>query len=144
MMEDRKSIVIERKRIPLTKILSNRYIEDAIAELKAFRAKFAEDEVLYKRKVMIKYDRYSGEYTAEVYRLETDKEYNARLEEERIAREAKLERARKKEEREKVKAQKAAHAAAIAEERQREHELATFKALYKKLGLTAKELSDLD
>jgi len=144
MMEDRKSIVIERKRIPLTKILSNRYIEDAIAELKAFRAKFAEDEVLYKRKVMIKYDRYSGEYTAEVYRLETDKEYNARLEEERIAREAKLERARKKEEREKIKAQKAAHAAAIAEERQREHELATFKALYKKLGLTAKELSDLD
>lgn len=143
MTEDRKSIVVERKRVPITKILQNRYIEDAIAELKAFRAKFAEDEVLYKRKVMIKYDRYSGEYTAEVYRLETDKEYNARLEEERAKREAKLERQRKKELREKAKAEQAAREAELAAERQREHELATFKSLYKKLGLTAKDLESI-
>ena len=142
-MENRKSIVIERKRIPLTKILHNRYIEDAIAELKAFRAKFAEDEVLYKRKVMIKQDRYSGEFTAEVYRLETDKEYNTRLELERQQREAKLERARKKEEREKIKAQKAAHAAVLAEKKQRQQDLETIKQLSRKLGLTQKDLEKL-
>lgn len=137
-MTERKSIVIERRRIPLTKILHNRYIEDAIAELKAFRAKFAEDEVLYKRKVMIKYNQ--GECIAEVYRLETDKEYNARLEQERLAREAKLEWARKKEEREKIKAEKAAQAAILAEETQRQQDLETIKALSRKLGLTGDDL----
>jgi hypothetical protein len=140
-MTERKSIVIERRRIPLTKILHNRYIEDAIAELKAFRAKFAEDEVLYKRKVMIKYNQ--GECIAEVYRLETDKEYNTRLEEERQKREAKLERERKKELREQIKAEQAARDAERAAEEQRKHELATFKALYKKLGLTAKDLESI-
>lgn len=143
MTEDRKSIVIERRRVPMSKIFHNRYIEDAIAELKAFRAKFAEDEVLYKRKVMIKYDRYNDAYTAEVYRLETDKEYNARLEEERQKREEKLERARKKEEREKIKAQKAAHAAVLAEQKQRQQDLETIKALSRKLGLTPKDLADI-
>ena len=142
-MQDRQSIVVERKRVPLTKILNNRYIEDAIAELKAFRAKFAEDEVLYKRKVMIKYDRFNGQYIAEVYRLETDKEYNDRLEMERAKREEKLERARKKEERDKIKAQKAAHAAAIAEERQRHADIETIKMLSRKLGLTPKDLADI-
>ena len=137
-MTERKSIVIERRRIPLTKILHNRYIEDAIAELKAFRAKFAEDEVLYKRKVMIKYNQ--GECIAEVYRLETDKEYNARLEQERIAREAKLERQRKKELREKAKAEKAAQAAILAEEKQRQQDLETIKQLSRKLGLTGDDL----
>ena len=140
-MTERKSIVIERRRIPLTKILHNRYIEDAIAELKAFRAKFAEDEILYKAQIRMHFQ--YGEAAAIIERPETDSELEKRLDIERAKREAKLERQRKKELREKVKAEQAAREAELAAERQREIDLATIKALSKKLGLTAKDLESI-
>jgi len=140
-MDKRNMVRIAHKRVPLGKILNGRKMSDAIAELKAFRAQFAEWEVLYKAEVTLSYSQ--GECMAYVHRPENNKELAARLEEERVAREAKLERARKKEEREKIKAQKAAHAAAIAEEKQRQHDLETIKALSRKLGLTPKDLADI-
>lgn len=140
-MDKRNMVRIAHKRVPLNKILNGRKISDAIAELKAFRAQFAEWEVLYKAEITLAYSQ--GECMAYVYRPENNKELAARLEEERVAREAKLERARKKEEREKIKAQKAAHAAAIAEEKQRQHDLETIKALSRKLGLTPKDLAGI-
>lgn len=140
-MTERKKVEIAHKKLPLAKILHNRSIPEAIEELKKFRAQFAEWEVLYRAETKLTWS--YGECMMHLYRPENDKELRERLELERAKREAKLERERKKELREKVKAEKAAREAELAAERQRETDLATIKALSKKLGLSAKELSDL-
>ena len=141
MAEKQHKVLIAHKRVPLTKILNGRSIPEAIAELKAFRAQFAEWEVLHRAETSLAFNQ--NGCTVYLYRPENKKETDARLEEERLAREAKLERARKKEEREKIKAQKAAHAAAIAEEKQRHADLETIKMLSRKLGLSPKDLADI-
>lgn len=140
-MTDRQKVLIAHKRVPLNKILHKRSVPEAIEELKKFRAQFAEWEVLYRAETTLTYSQ--GECMLYLHRPENDKELRERLELERLKREEKLERQRKKELREKIKAEKAARAAELAIEKQRENDLATIKALSKKLGLSAKELSDL-
>ena len=140
-MTERKMVTMKTVKVPFTKIFHNRTITEALAELKAWRAKFAEDEILYKARIRMHFQ--YGEAAAIIERPETDSELEKRLDIERAKREEKLERARKKELREKAKAEKAAREAELAAERQREHELATFKSLYKKLGLTAKDLESI-
>ena len=141
MMTERKMVTMKTVKVPFTKIFHNRTITEALAELKAWRAKFAEDEILYKARIRMYYQ--YGESAAIIERPETDSELEKRLDIERAKREAKLERQRKKELREKVKAEQAAREAELAAKKQKEQELATFKALYKKLGLTAKDLESI-
>lgn len=141
-MTDRKLVEIGHKRIPLKKIFHKKDFATVLAELKEFRTYFAEQEILYKAKVIFEFD-YSDYCVARSFRLENDKELAQRLEEERLAREAKLERARKKEERDKIKALKAAVKAQQDAELERNRDLAAIKALSKKLGLSANELSEL-
>ena len=140
-MTERKMVTMKTVKVPFGKIFHNRSITEALAELKAWRAKFAEDEILYKARIRMHFQ--YGEAAAIIERPETDSELEKRLDIERAKREEKLERARKKELREKVKAEKAAREAELAAKRQREHELATFKSLYKKLGLSAKDLESI-
>ena len=140
-MTERKMVTMKTVKVPFTKIFHNRTITEALAELKAWRAKFAEDEILYKARIRMYFR--CGDASAIIERPETDSEMEKRLDLERTKREAKLERERKKELREKVKAEKAAREAELAAKRQREHELATFKSLYKKLGLSAKDLESI-
>lgn len=140
-MTERKMVTMKKVKVPFTKIFHNRTITEALAELKAWRAKYAEEEVLYKARIRM-YFQY-GDATAIIERPETDQELQERLDLERAKREAKLERDRKKELREKAKAEQAAREAELAAERQHENELATFKKLYKKLGLTAKDLESI-
>lgn len=140
-MTERKRVQIAHKKLPLAKIFHKRSIPEAIEELKKFRAQFAEWEVLYRAETELFWS--CGECMMHLYRPENDKELRERLELERAKREAKLERERKKELREKAKAEKAAKDAELAAEKQREADLATIKALSKKLGLSSKELSDL-
>lgn len=140
-MTDRQKVLIAHKRVPLSKILHKRSVPEAIEELKKFRAQFAEWEVLYRAETELTYNQ--GECMLYLYRPENDKELRERLEMERLKREEKLERERKKEERARIKTQKEEYAAIKAAEKQREFDLATIKALSKKLGLSAKELSDL-
>ena len=140
-MTERNKVLIAHKRVPLTKILHGRSIPDAIAALKEFRAQFTEWEVLYRAETKLVYNQ--GECIVHLYRPENDREMAERLEQEQLAREAKLERARKKKLREQAKAEREARAAERAAEEQRKHELATFKALYKKLGLTANDLEGI-
>lgn len=140
-MTERKLVEIGHKRVPLKKIFHKKDFASAIAELKQFRTYFAEQEILYKAKVYFEYN--NGDCWAISLRPENDKELAERLEQQRLAREAKLERERKKEEREKVKAQKEAHKAQQAAELQRRQDMDTIKILSKKLGLSAKELTDI-
>ena len=140
-MTERKMVTMKTVKVPFTKIFHNRTITEALAELKAWRAKFAEDEILYKARIRMHFQ--YGEAAAIIERPETDSELEQRLDIERAKREAKLERQRKKELREKAKAEQAAREAELAAERQREIDLATIKALSKKLGLTAKDLESI-
>ena len=141
-MTDRKLIEIGHKRVPLKKIFHKKDFATALAELKEFRTYFAEQEILYKAKVIFEFE---YDYCiARSFRPENDKELNERLEQERLAREAKLERARKKAERDKIKAQKAELKAQQDAEVQRLRDLDTIKILSRKLGLSVKEVLEMD
>jgi hypothetical protein len=91
---DRKTVEIARKGIPLRKLLHGKEIRDAAAELENFRLKMNEQEFLYGAKIYIDW---KDSNTADIVarRLETDKEYEDRLERARIAAEQKAERERR-------------------------------------------------
>lgn len=141
-MTDRKLVEIGHKRVPLKKIFHKKDFATALAELKEFRTYFAEQEILYKAKVIFEFE---YDYCiARSFRPENDKELAERLEQERQAREAKLERARKKAERDKIRAQKAELKAQQDAEVQRLRDLDTIKILSRKLGLSVKEVLEMD
>ena len=142
MSEERKLVEIGHKRVPLKKIFHKKDFTTAIAELKQFRTYFAEQEILYKAKVIFEFE---YDYcVARSFRPENDKELTERLEAERQAREAKIERARKKAERDAIKAIKAAEKAKQDAEIQRLRDLDTIKILSRKLGLSVKEIIEMD
>lgn len=132
---DRKLVEVSRKRVPLRKMLDGKEIRDAAAALEDFRLHLNEAEFLYGAKITLKMDSY-GECIAIAKRLETDSEYATRLEKDRLAAEAKLERERKK--------ALAAEQRAIREkELQKQRTLDHLKTIVKANGLTAKDLEDL-
>ena len=98
-VQERKTIEIDRKRIPLRQLLNGKEIREAARALEDFRMKLNEQEFLYGAKITIKWEDYSDVY-AVARRPETDKEYADRLEKARIAAEVKAERARIKAKRE--------------------------------------------
>ena len=98
-VQERKTIEIDRKRIPLRQLLNGKEIREAAKALEDFRMKLNEKEFLYGAKITIKWEDYSDVY-AVARRPETDKEYADRLEKARIAAEVKAERARIKAKRE--------------------------------------------
>lgn len=98
-VNERKTIELDRKRIPLRQLLNGKEIREAARALEDFRMKLNEQEFLYGAKITIKWDDYSDVY-AVARRPETDKEYADRLEKARIAAEVKAERARIKAKRE--------------------------------------------
>ncbi len=138
-MSERKLIEVAKKRVPMKKIFHNKEIRDGMAELEKFRQQFNEQEFFYGAKVYLEVGNY-GETTAVVKRLETDKEYNARLDEERKKAEEKLARAEARRVREEHKRKKAEEAEARRIEEQRLKEVEYVKTMARKLGITAKEL----
>ena len=89
----KKLIEIDKKRIPLRQLIHNKEIREAAKALEDFRMKLNEQEFLYGAKITIKWENY-GEAYAVARRLETDKEFEDRIEKVRLAAEAKKERER--------------------------------------------------
>ena len=98
-VNERKTIEVGSKRIPLRQLLHGKEIREAAKALEDFRMKLNEQEFLYGAKITVKWDNY-GDVYAVARRPETDKEFADRLEKARIAAEAKAERARIKAKRE--------------------------------------------
>lgn len=138
-MSERKLIDIAKHRIPMKKLLHGKEMREAMAEMEKFRQKFNEQEFFYGGKVYLQVETY-GETYAIVRRPETDKEYNARLEQERKAAEAKLARAEAKRIRDAERAKRNEEKAQREAEQQRQREIEAVKLAARKLGLTAKEL----
>jgi hypothetical protein len=93
--QDRKLVEIGRKRIPLRTLLHGKEIRDAAKSLEEFRMKLNEQEFLHGAKLYVHWDNYN-EVDIVARRLETDKEYNDRLERARIAAEQKALREQKR------------------------------------------------
>ena len=100
----RKTVEVARKRIPLRKLLHNKEIRVAAKNLEDFRLQLIEQEFLLGATITVQIDTY-GEVIAVAKRHETDNEYAKRMEKARLAEEAKKERERKRKiaEAEKVK-----------------------------------------
>jgi hypothetical protein len=131
----RKMVEVDRKRVPLRKLLHGKEIRDAAAALEEYRLKLNEAEFLYGAKITLTMDSY-GECIAVAKRLETDSEFAARLEKARLAEEAKKER-------EARKVIEAELRAANAAERQRKQAIETMKNLAQSNGITKDELKAL-
>ena len=91
----RKTVEVGRKRIPLKKLLHGKEIRVAAKALEDFRLKLIEQEFLLGAKIFVQMDNY-GEAVAVAKRPETDNEYSKRMEKARLASEAKKERERKR------------------------------------------------
>ena len=91
----RKTIEIDRKRVPLRSLLHGKEIREAAQALEKFRLKMNDKEILYGAKLYIDWGDYN---TVDIVarRPETDQEYADRLERARLAEEAKKERERKR------------------------------------------------
>jgi hypothetical protein len=92
----KKSIELKKVRIPLRKLLHGCEIREAAENLKNFRLKLLEEELLQGAKLTIKVESYSSDFNLIATRLETDKEFEDRLEKARLAAEAKKEREAKR------------------------------------------------
>lgn len=131
----RKTVEIGSKRIPLKKLLHGMEIRDAAKNLENFRLNFTEKEFLYGGKITVKVDSY-GECYAVVHRLETDKEYEDRLEKARLAEIARVEREHKR--------KLAAEAKALREaETRKQRTLEAMKNLAMANGLTSDDIKEL-
>jgi hypothetical protein len=91
----KKFVELKKVRIPLRKLIHGFEIREAAENIKNFRLKLLEEELMQGAKLTVKMDTY-GEAQLHASRLETDKEYEARLESYRLAEEAKKERAIKR------------------------------------------------
>lgn len=100
---ERKTVEIDRKRIPLRKLLHGKEIREAAKSLEEFRMALNEKEFLYGAKISVQWDNYDSVY-AVARRPETDNEYAERLERQRIALELKKERERKRKEQAEIRA----------------------------------------
>jgi hypothetical protein len=93
--QDRKTVEIGRKRIPLRTLLHGKEIRAAAKSLEDFRMKLNEQEFLHGAKLYVVWDNYN-EVDIVARRLETDKEYADRLERARVAAEQKALREQKR------------------------------------------------
>ena len=103
----RKTVEVARKRVPLKKLLHGKEIRTAAKALEDFRMSLNEAEFLYGAKITLMMDTY-GECTAIAKRLETDKEFAERMEKARIAAELKKQREAKRRAEEQARAVEAA------------------------------------
>ena len=85
---DRKTVEVGRKRVPLRKLFHNKEIRVAAKALEDFRLHLIEQEFLLGAKITLQMDTY-GECIAVAKRLESDNEYDQRMEKLRLADEAK-------------------------------------------------------
>ena len=92
---ERKTVEIGKKRIPLRKLLHGKEIRAAAKALEDFRLVYNEEEILYGAKLTIKMDSY-GEAHLYAHRPESDNEMEKRIEQVRLAAEAKAEREKKR------------------------------------------------
>lgn len=92
----KKSVELKKVRVPLRKLLHGFEIREAAENLKNFRLKLLEEELMQGAKLTIKVEQYTGEFNLIATRLETDKEFADRLEKARLAEEAKKEREAKR------------------------------------------------
>lgn len=132
---ERKTVEIDRRRIPLRSLLHGKEIRDAAKALENFRMKMNEKEFLYGAKLHVDWKNYDECYIV-ARRLETDQEYTDRLERARIAEELKTRRERERAAAAERKAQESAfkkRAAAVEQ----------IRSMAKELGLSADELSKL-
>ena len=100
---ERKTVEIDRKRIPLRSLLHGKEIRDAAQSLEDFRMKLNEKEFLYGAKLYVDWKDY-GSVDIVARRPETDQEYSDRLERQRLLEEQKRERERKRKEQEEFRA----------------------------------------
>lgn len=131
----RKMVECNRKRVPLKKLFHGKEIRDAAAALEEFRLHLNEAEFLYGAKITLQMDVY-GECIAVAKRLETDSEYNTRLEKLKQAEIAKAERERQKAiNAEATKIRKAAE--------QKQQALKTLKSIAESNGLTLNDIQTI-
>ena len=100
---ERKTVEIDRKRIPLRQLLHGKEIREAARALEDFRMKLNEQEFLYGAKLYVDWKDY-GSVDIVARRPETDQEYADRLERQRLLEEQKRERERKRKEQEEFRA----------------------------------------
>lgn len=124
----KKQLEIDKKRIPLRNLINGKEIREAAKALEDFRLKLNDKEILYGAKIYIKWENY-GEAYAVARRLETDKEFADRLEKQRLAAEAKAERAR-------IRAIKEAKARELEEATRKERAAEYILKLAKEAGLS--------
>lgn len=92
----RKTVELKKVRVPLRKLLHGFEIREAAENLKNFRLKLLDEELMQGAKLTIKVEAYTGEFNLIATRLETDKEFDDRIEKARLAAEAKNEREAKR------------------------------------------------
>lgn len=131
----RKNVEIGRKRIPLRKLLHGKTIRDAAKALEEFRLTFNEEEILLGATLTVKHSGYD-EFTLVAHRPETDKEYNDRLEKERLAEEKRREAAQRKKERDEAKRR-------FEEENKKLKAIELIRELASKNGFTEEEITKL-
>lgn len=129
----RKTIEVNRKRVPLRKLFHGKEIRVAAQALEDFRLQLNEAEFMYGAKITLTMDSY-GECTAVAKRQETDSEYANRLEKERLAAEAKVEREAKRKIAEAAKKERQ-----VVEQKQRAIE--SLKSIAKANSLTTSDLN---
>lgn len=92
----KKTIELKKVRIPLRKLFHGVEIRQAAENLKNFRLKLLEEELMQGAKLTIKVETYTNDFNLIATRLETDREFEARIEKARIAAEQKAEREAKR------------------------------------------------
>ncbi len=122
---ERKTVEIDRKRIPLRTLMHGKEIRDAAKAVEDFRMKLNEKEFLYGAKLFVDWNDYNDVHIV-ARRPETDQEYSDRLERARIAEIQKKERERKRQ--------------MMAEQKAREQEFRRRAAAVEQMRKTAKEL----
>lgn len=132
----KKTIELKRVRVPLRKLLHGFEIREAAENLKNFRLKLLEEELMQGAKLTIKIEAYSSEFNLIATRLETDKEFEDRIEKARLALEAKKEREAK---RKLMEAEKAKREFEMRKERTAERVV----ELVKSNGMTLEELAEI-
>lgn len=132
---ERKTVEIDRRRIPMRKLLHGKEIREAAKALEDFRLHLNEKEFLYGATITVVMGEY-GEAHAVARRPETDTEFADRLEKQRIAEELKKER----EEKRKLQAERRK---AEEEIRKKARVAETIRSMAKENGLSHKEVLDI-
>ena len=132
---ERKTVEVGRKRVPLKKLLHGKEIRVAAKALEDFRLQLVEQEFLLGAKITLHFDSY-GDLTAVAKRPETDNEMFKRLEKARLVAEAKAERERKRKIAEAERAKK-------IEADLKKDAVNTIKRLVQNNNLTPEELAEL-